>query len=89
MDKVSGRGLGEQVHLPERDRCKIYFQWKYMFNEEQFNSAVPCLAFFATSSSGYILPKYQRVPVVTDRTLPRICNPGALTMPTAHAGMKC
>lgn len=54
MDKVSGGGPGEQVQLPERDRCKTHFQWKYMFNEEQWNSAAPCLAFFATCSSGYI-----------------------------------
>lgn len=88
MDNVSGEGPGEQVQLPERDRHKIYFQWKYMFNEEQFNFAVPCLA-FATCSSGYILLKYQWVPVVTDGTLPHICDPGALTMSTACAGMKC
>lgn len=51
---VSGGDPGEQVQLPERDRCKIHFQWKYMFNEEQWNFAVLRLDFFATCISGYM-----------------------------------
>lgn len=89
MDNVSGGGPGEQVQLPPRDRCKIYFQWKHMFNEDQFNFVAPCLAFFATCSSGYIYSKHQWVTVVTGRTWPPICNPGALSTPPVHAGMKC